>query len=88
MVKKRISSSGSKLRAHAFAHALGILALISLIFYALFVWFGGYNGLEVASSFPIGFDFDNLSFLFGLVQAYVIWYVGGWIFVKVYNRSS
>ncbi len=70
-----------------FANATGMLALIAIVFYALFVWFGGYDGTTVSSSFPIGFDFDNLSFLFGLVQAYVIWYVAGWIFTKIYNSS-
>ena len=78
---------GERLNARSFAHAAGMLALIAIVFYALFVWFGGYSGVEVASSFPIGFDFDNLSFLFGLIQAYVIWYVAGWIFVRIYNSS-
>ena len=91
MLRRGVRSSvekGSRLKVHALAHALGILSLICIIFYALFVWFGGYDGIYVARQYPITFDFNDWTFIFGLVQSYVLGYVAGWIFAKIYNRTS
>ena len=91
MVKKRMVRSpferGARLNAHALAHALGMLSLICIVFYALFVWFAGYEGLYVARQYPITFDFNDWTFIFGLVQSYVLGYVAGWIFARIYNRA-
>jgi hypothetical protein len=87
-MKKRVNeSSKNKLNAYAFAHSFGIIGIISILFYALFVWFGEYNPALIVGQFPVGFEFNNLSFIFGVVQSYVLAYVVGWIFVKVYNKS-
>lgn len=58
-------SSGAALSSLAFGHALGILVLIAVIFYTLFVWFGGYSGIGVADNFPISFSFNDWTFIFG-----------------------
>jgi uncharacterized membrane protein (DUF485 family) len=93
MVKKRVSRSSNvgssrELNVHSVAHALGILNLIVIVFYAVFVWFAGYEGLYVARQFPITFNFNDWTFIFGIVQAYVLGYVAGWIFARIYNKSS
>jgi len=83
----RRTSSVSALHPKRFAHALGMLALIAVVFFALFAWFGGFEGSDVTDSFPIGFSFHDWTFIFGLMQAYVIWYIAGWIFARIYNRG-
>ncbi len=90
MVKRRgvmnLFKRTSGLDAYAFGHALGILGVIMVLFYAVLAWFGGYSGYAFIEKFPIGFLFDDWTLFVGLVQAYVMGYVLGWIFVRVYNR--
>lgn len=81
------SESHMNLKVHAFAHAAGLLSLISIVFYALFIWFGSSDGSDLAANFPITFGFNDWTFLFGLIQAYVVWYIAAWIFAKIYNNQ-
>lgn len=83
-----VKEKGSTLRVHAMAHSLGMISLIITIFYALFVWFGGYEGIYVARQYPITFDFNDWTFLYGVLQSYVLGYLVGWIFARIYNQSS
>jgi len=70
------------LRPYALGHALGMLMIV---FYGLFVWFGDYDPSFVVANYPIAFGFADWTFLFGLVQSYVLFYVLGWVFAKLYN---
>jgi hypothetical protein len=76
-----------KLNAYGFGHAFGIVSIIALLFYAVMYWFGGYNSSMIINQYPLGFSFDDWTIIIGVVQTYVLGYIGGWIFVKVYNRS-
>jgi hypothetical protein len=80
-----VKPSGMVLRPYAMGHALSTLAVIWIVFYGVFVWFGGYNSSFVVARYPIAFSFLDWTFLFGLAQTYAIAYVFGWIFAKLYN---
>ena len=79
---------GTKLSPYAFAHALGLISVIALLFYALMSWLGDYDPSIILQQYPITFSFNSWTILIGLVQTYVLSYIGGWIFVKIYNKST
>ncbi len=74
------------LRPYALGHALGMMFLFMTVFYGLFVWFGDYDPTFVIARYPIAFDFGDWTFIFGLMQSYVLAYVFGWVFAKFYNH--
>ena len=78
---------GGTLRAYAFGHAFGIVSIIALLFYAVMVWFGSYDGSIIINQYPLGFSFNSWTLIIGLIETYVLSYIGGWIFAKVYNRA-
>jgi hypothetical protein len=78
--------SGMRLSPYAFGHSFGILSIIALVFYALMSWFAGYDPSIIYRQFPLRFSFNDWSILIGIVQTYVISYIGGWIFVRIYNK--
>lgn len=73
------------LRPYALGNALGLMSMIILIFYGLFVWFSDYETAFIIAKYPIGFSFYDWTILFGLLQSYVMFYVAGWVFAKLYN---
>lgn len=77
-----------KLNPYAFANALGLVSIIGMVVYGALVWFGGYDASVIVAQYPVSFAFDDWTFLFGIVQTYVISYVMGWIFARIYNRFS
>ena len=89
MVSRDVRSVSAKsftgLRPYALGHALGMIGLLMIVFYGLFVWFGDYDPSFVVANYPIAFGFTDWTFLFGLVQSYVLFYVLGWVFAKFYN---
>lgn len=76
------------LSPYGFGHALGIVSAIALLFYAVMIWFGSFDSSLITSKYPLSFSFSNWTLLIGLIQTYVLSYIGGWIFAKVYNRTS
>ena len=88
MAKRIVRSSGlSYISPYALGNALGILSVIALLFYAVMVWFGSYNANFIIQQYPIPFKFSTISLLLGLIQTYVLSYIGGWILAKIYNSS-
>ncbi len=81
-------SSEAKFVPYAFGNALGLVSIVTLVVYAVLVWFGGYDAAAIVAKYPISFEFDDWTFIFGIVQTYVIGYIMGWIFAKIYNRFS
>lgn len=73
------------LRPYALGHALGMLGMLIVVFYGLFVWFGNYDPTFIVAQYPIAFEFEDWTFLFGLLQSYVLFYVLGWVLAKFYN---
>lgn len=86
--KMNALKSHIKLNPYAFANALGLIGIITTVVYAALVWFGGYDASVIIAQYPVSFAFDDWTFLFGIVQTYVISYVFGWIFARIYNRFS
>ncbi|MEK6847373.1 MAG: hypothetical protein AABY16_04375 [Nanoarchaeota archaeon] len=84
-VKPVYQMNFSGLRPYAMGHALGMMFLLTMVFYGLFVWFGDYDATFIVAQYPIAFEFNDWTFLFGLVQSYVLAYVFGWVFAKFYN---
>jgi len=84
-VRPSYQMSFSGLRPYALGHALGMLSMLMVVFYGLFVWFGTYDATFIVAQYPIAFEFTDWTFLFGLVQSYVLGYVLGWVFAKLYN---
>jgi len=80
------SNSGMRLSPYAFGHSFGILSVIALLFYAFMSWFAGYDSSFILRQYPLGFSFNDWTILIGIVQTYVMSYIGGWIFVKMYNK--
>ena len=73
------------LRPYALGHAAGMMSLLVLVFYGLFVWFSDYDSSFIVEQYPIAFSFFDWTFLFGLLQSYVLFYVLSWVFAKFYN---
>jgi len=73
------------LKPYALGHALGMLSMIVLVFYGLFVWFSNYQSAFIIAKYPIAFSFFDWTMLFGLLQSYVMFYVLGWVLAKLYN---
>lgn len=73
------------LRPYALGHAAGMMSIIVLIFYGLFVWFSDYDPSFIIEQYPIAFSFLDWTFLFGLLQSYVLFYVLSWVFARFYN---
>ncbi len=87
---KRIAnmfSSTSKLNSFALGNSLGIVSAIMIAFYAVMVWFGGFNGNIIIQQYPLGFSFNDWTLLIGLIETYAMGYILGWILAKVYNKS-
>ena len=84
-VRSRSELRAGDLKPYAFGHAFGMLSMLSIVFYGLFVWFSDYDATFIVAQYPIAFSFYDWTFLFGLVQSYVLFYVVGWVFVKFYN---
>ncbi|MGV8142282.1 MAG: hypothetical protein ACP5NS_01450 [Candidatus Pacearchaeota archaeon] len=72
-------------RPYALGHAAGMMSMIVLVFYGLFVWFSNYDPSFIIEQYPISFSFFDWTFLFGLLQSYVLFYVVTWVFAKFYN---
>jgi len=85
---RRLSNSSSKtiLSPYALGNALGLVSALLLAFYAVMSWLSSYNPSIIISQYPIPFSFGNLSLIIGLFQTYVMGYIGGWIFAKIYNK--
>ena len=73
------------LKPYALGHTLGMMSMMILVFYGLFVWFSNYESAFLIAKYPISFSFYDWTILFGLVQSYVMFYVLGWVFAKLYN---
>ena len=87
MKRTQTMTSGTmRLVPYALGNAAGLLSIITLMVYAVLVWFGGYDATIIVAQYPIAFAFDDWTFLFGIVQTYVMGYVFGWIFARIYNR--
>lgn len=89
MHKKDVRSASAirlgDLKPYALGHAMGMMSMIVLVFYGLFVWFSNYDFSFIVAKYPIAFSFYDWTFLFGLVQSYVMFYVLGWVFARLYN---
>jgi len=78
----------SKLSSYGFGHALGVVSVVVMLLYAVMTWFGDFNSSIITQQYPLVFSFSDWTILLGLVQTYVLSYIGGWIFVKVYNKVA
>ena len=74
-----------RLNPYAIGHALGLMSVLVLVFYGLFVWFGTYDPTFISVKYPLSFSFYDWTFLFGLVETYVMGYVLGLVFSRFYN---
>mgnify|MGYP001572240413 CR=1 FL=1 len=83
--ERRYEMRPGDLKPYALGHALGMMSMLVLVFYGLFVWFSSYDSTFIVAKYPISFSFLDWTFLFGLVQSYVMFYVLGWVFAKFYN---
>jgi len=81
------SGHGNKFSPYAFGHAFGMVSVTAILFYAVMAWFSSYTGTVIIRQYPIAFSFFNWTIIIGLLQTYVLSYIGGWIFAKVYNES-
>ncbi len=79
------SESKTDLKPYALGHALGMMSMIVLVFYGIFVWFSDYESAFLIAKYPISFSFYDWTMLFGLVQSYVMFYILGWGFARLYN---
>jgi uncharacterized membrane protein (DUF485 family) len=79
------SLKSGDLRPYALGHAAGMMSIIVLMFYGLFVWFSSYDPSFIIEQYPISFSFTDWTFLFGLLQSYVLFYVLSWVFARFYN---
>ncbi|MCH7568922.1 MAG: hypothetical protein IIA87_05900 [Nanoarchaeota archaeon] len=86
-IVSRAQTPIAKLSPYAFGNAIGIVSAIGLFFYAVMVWFGDFSGAIITSQYPIPFSFNSWTILIGLIETYVFSYIGGWIFVKIYNKT-
>ena len=77
----------AKLSPYALGHALGMVSVVALLFYTVMVWFGDYAGAIIIQQYPLSFSFYNWTIIIGLVQTYVLSYIAGWIFSKIYNET-
>jgi hypothetical protein len=87
-VRSAFAPRSAKLSAYGFGHALGIVSVLALLLYAVMYWFGSYDASIVISQYPLGFSFSDWTIIIGLIETYVLGYIGGWIFAKVYNGAS
>lgn len=87
-VARALAPRNARLNAFAFGNALGKVAVIMVLVYAVMVWFGGFDGSVITSQFPLSFSFGSWTVILGLIEAYVMGYVFGWIFVKIYNKFA
>ena len=85
VVRGRYEIKSNGLKPYAFGHAFGMLTMLIIVFYGLFVWFSDYDPTFIVAKYPISFSFTDWTFLFGLVQGYVLSYILGWVFAKFYN---
>ncbi len=72
-------------KPYALGHAAGMMSMIILVFYGLFIWFSNYDPSFIMEQYPISFSFFDWTFFFGLLQSYVFFYVISWVFAKFYN---
>ena len=84
---RAVAFGGGRLSAFALGHALGIVSIVALILYAVLSWFSGFNSAIIIGQYPIGFSFNDWTIIIGVIEAYVIGYIGGWILAKVYNMT-
>ena len=92
MVKRKriaftVTSAKTKLSPYAFGHALGMLSVVALLFYTVMVWFSDYSGAIIIQQYPLSFSFYNWTIVIGLIETYVLSYIAGWIFAKIYNET-
>jgi uncharacterized membrane protein (DUF485 family) len=79
------SLKNGDLRPYALGHAAGMMSILVLVFYGLFIWFSSYDPSFIIEQYPISFSFTDWTFLFGLLQSYVLFYVLSWVFARFYN---
>ena len=87
---KTISSnvtSKTKLGPYAAGHALGMVSVVAILFYTVMVWFSDYNASVIIQQYPLRFSFYDWTLIIGFLQTYVLSYVAGWIFAKIYNET-
>ncbi len=75
------------LKPYALGRTAGMMSIMVLAFYGLFVWFSDYDPSFILEQYPISFSFADWTILFGFLQSYVLFYVMGWVFAKFYNSS-
>ena len=80
-------TSRNKLSPYAFGNALGIISVIGLLLYAIMSWFSDYTGTVILEQYPLPFSFNDWTIIIGFIETYVLSYIGGWIFVLVYNKT-
>ena len=87
-VRSAFAPRSARLSAYGFGHALGIVSILALLLYAIMYWFGNFDASIILNQYPLGFSFDDWTIIIGLIETYVLSYIGGWIFVKIYNKAS
>jgi hypothetical protein len=87
MQQKMVTVRAGFLSPYAFGNSLGFVSVICLFFYAVMTWFGGFSSAIISQQYPIYFSFSDWTLIVGLIEAYVLGYIGGWVLAKIYNRS-
>jgi len=77
-----------RLSPYGFGQAFGIVSAIALLFYAVMFWLGDFDPSIIISQYPVSFSFEDFTIVMGLVETYVLGYIGGWIFARIYNKFA
>lgn len=77
----------SALKVSALANTVGLVSALILVISAFFSWFSDYNADLLAVQYPIPFSVYDWTLIIGILQVYVISYLAGWVFARIYNSQ-
>jgi uncharacterized integral membrane protein len=84
---KAVVPSISRLSSYAFGHSFGLVSVLGMLLYTIMAWFSNFNPAFVTNQYPLSFSVYDWTLIVGLLQTYVLGYIGGWIFAKIYNQT-
>ncbi len=88
----RSSGNSGKLKPYAFSNALGIVSAIAIVLVYIMSLTTSYNGQIIVDQYPLsgslGINSTSFLMIITLIEAYVLSYIAGWIFVMIYNKTS
>lgn len=77
------------LNANVVGLSAGILAAVGMLIIGVLAYFGVYmDGFEAMKAWHIWFDATLVGILLGIVEAFVLTYVVGFLFAWLYNKLA